>query len=90
MEKRVYETFYKLKELTVQNMIETEPSCDLQEARVIKYKITIEEVEEPIGVIQERIKNLLNTVDIARIRVLKEAGKKYGLELGWKKIPKNQ
>ena len=51
-------TFRKLSDYDICNFIQNEPSAFNGFVNVIKYKITIEEIKEPIEVIQERLENL--------------------------------
>ena len=57
-DKIVFETFRELGPYEVMNMVLDSPSCVNGEVRVKKYKVTIEEIEEPDSVIAERVKKL--------------------------------
>ena len=57
----------------------TEPSCFNGMVRVVKYRITVEEVEEPIEVIHERLQKLWDESTNWHNRMpLEMAAKKYG------------
>ena len=58
MEKRVFETFRKLDGFALGNMIKKDPYCDNGKVAVIKYQVTIEEIEESQEIMQKRIKEL--------------------------------
>jgi hypothetical protein len=77
-----FETFMKLSNYQKGNLISKEPTCFNGSVSVRKYKHTIELVEEPIEVIQARIKKLWDECDNHHHwQPLKAEAKKYGLEL---------
>lgn len=62
-----------------------EPSCFNSRVYVRKYKITAELVDEPIEIIQKRIKKLWHECDnYHHHEPLKYTAQKYGLELKYK------
>lgn len=64
------------------NMTEKEPSCFNGKVSIRKFKVTIELIDEPVEVIQERIKQLwAKCNNYHHWEPLKDVGKKYGIEL---------
>jgi hypothetical protein len=54
----VFETFRNIGAWEQGNLTQNEPSCFNGFVRVKKYRVTIEEVEEPKEVIEERLRKL--------------------------------
>ena len=66
----------------VGSMTEREPTCFNGNVSVRKFKVTIELIDEPVEVIQERIKHLWGKCDNYHHREpLKSVAAKYGIEL---------
>lgn len=57
------ETFRALDRFEINNFTQTEPSAMNGTCRVIKYKISIERIEEPIEVYSERLNKLWDEND---------------------------
>lgn len=80
--KTTFETFQPLAKYTQNQLMQKEASCFNGEVKVVKYKITTEEVEEPIEVIHRRIQKLWDECDnMHHWRPLKEAANKYNYVL---------
>lgn len=58
MKKIEFETFRKINDYNIKNLTQEAPDCFNGVVSVKKYKITVEEVKEPVEVIQERIQKL--------------------------------
>lgn len=71
-----FETFRKFDGYFVNMCTQEEPSCFNGMLEVRKYKITIEPVEEPVGVIAERIQKLWDFCDNSHHWQLLEAAAK--------------
>jgi hypothetical protein len=66
----------------IANMTDKEPSCFNGNVSVRKFRVTIELIEEPVEVIQERLKQLWEKCDNGHhLGPLQYMGKKYGIEL---------
>lgn len=78
-----FETFFDHRgSYYVSNMTEKEPSCFNGKVSVRKFRVTIELIDEPVEVIQERIRQLWGKCDNSHHWVpLQYMGKKYGIEL---------
>ena len=77
-----FETFKEIDGYAKTQLIQSGPTCFNNMVRVRKYKITVELVEEPIEVIQERIQKMWDECNNHHHwRPLKEAAKQYGLEV---------
>jgi hypothetical protein len=57
----VFETFNSIGEWTIHSLQQNEPSCFNREVRVVRYRVTIEEIEEPLDVLAERLRMLWET-----------------------------
>lgn len=82
---RVIETFRAVGDYEAGNLKQDAPSCFNGIVRVKRYRITIEEIEEPNEVIKARIQQLCdeskNHHDWCPLQI---AAHKYGLELKFK------
>lgn len=77
-----FETFKPIDYYHQSNLIQSEPSSFNGMVRVVKYRVTIDEVEEADEVIKERIQNLWNAnTKRNNVPSLLATAKKYGLEL---------
>ena len=82
MSKIEFETFRDIGSYEISNLTSKVPSSFNGYVRVRKYKITIELIEEPIEVIQERLSKLWHECDNCHQRQpLQATALKYGLEL---------
>jgi hypothetical protein len=71
-------TFRNMDDYSLGNLKQQEPSCFNSIIRVIKYKITIEEIQEPKELICERLEKLYVECDDWRNReALDSVAKKY-------------
>ena len=77
-----FETFRVLGNYEIDNLTQSNPSCFNGMARVVKYKITVEEIKEPVEVIRARIQKMWDECDNHHHwGPLRAVGKKYGMEL---------
>ena len=77
-----FETFTEIGGYTKRQLISEEPTCFNGLVRVRKYKITVELVDEPVEVIQARIKKMWDECKNHHHWLpLKAEAEKYGLEL---------
>lgn len=77
-----FETFRPIGDYTMRDMTQTEPSCFNGEVKIRKYKVTIEEVEEPIEVLRQRVQKLWDECDnMHHWRPLQEAAERLGYTL---------
>ena len=77
-----FETFRTIRAHERVNFIQKYPSSFNREVRAIKYKITVEQIDEPLDVIQSRIQKLWNRCDNWRDKPpLLAAAKKYNMSL---------
>ena len=80
--KEIFETFRKVGSFEIGNLTANEPSCFNGIVNVTKQQITIEDVTEPIEVIQARIQKLYDECDNHHHRgPLRAIAEKYGLKL---------
>ena len=80
--KTQFETFRDIGNYTQVQLLQEEPSCFNGIVRVKKYKITIEEIKEPDGVIIDRlIKLRSNSTNSHDLMPLREAAAEYGVKL---------
>jgi hypothetical protein len=78
----VFETFRKIDAYHIGSLTQVAPDCFNQVVSVRKYRVTIEEIDEPDAVIIERIKKLwLETKNHHDWEPLKNEAKKVGLVL---------
>lgn len=79
---RSFETFRKVGSYEIDNLTQEEPSCFNNMVRVVKYRITVEKVEEPIETIRARIQKLWDErANFHHYQPLIDIGKKYGMRL---------
>lgn len=77
-----FETFREIDDFAIINLTHKKPSCFNGIVRVIKYRITIEKIDEPIEIIKDRIQDLWDNCDNMHHRTpLTKTAKKYGLKL---------
>jgi hypothetical protein len=57
------ETFRKLGDYEMRNLTSNEPTCFNGIVSIVKYKITVEEIEEPKEVYEERLQKLWDECD---------------------------
>jgi hypothetical protein len=82
MKKIEFETFRDFGNYEVSNMTSKEPSCQNGNVRIVKYKVTIELIEEPFEVIAERLQKLWDECDNwHHVSSLTSYAKKIGYEL---------
>jgi hypothetical protein len=78
----VFETFRKIGAHEIGNLIQREPSCFNGIVSVRKYRVTVEEVEEPKDVLIERVRKLWReTKNHHDWNPLKDEAKILGIEL---------
>jgi hypothetical protein len=63
MEKIEFETFRKVGAYEIGGLTKKEPSCFNSQLRIEKYKVTIEKIEEPIEVLQNRLQEIWGNCD---------------------------
>jgi hypothetical protein len=81
-EKLEFETFRKLGAWDIGNMTQKEPSCFNGMVRFKKYRVTVEVIDEPVEVYQDRLQKMWDTCDNHHHwEPLKKAAKSVGLEL---------
>ena len=79
--KQKISTFREVNCFTLNNLKQEEPSCFNSIVRVIKYKITIEELKEPKEIICERLEKLFVECDNWHDReALERVARKYKYE----------
>lgn len=87
----IFETFRDIGSYEVVNLSDLNPSCFNNWMRVRKYKITIELIEEPIEIIQERIKKIWRECDNHHHwGVIKKSAEEYGVELNMDDMGKDR
>ncbi len=76
-----FETFKEIGSYEIHNLEWDKPDCFNSIVRVRKYKVTIEQIDEPIEVIHERLENLwINIINWHDREVLEREAKKYKYE----------
>lgn len=81
-EKRVVETFFPIDGYELRRLEQSHPSSFNGWVRVRRYRITIEEIEEPDEVIAARIQELWDTCDnYHHVGPLRSAAARVGLKL---------
>jgi hypothetical protein len=84
------QTFKKLGDYDISNLTKDNPTCFNGNASIIKYKITIEEIQEPKEIYIDRINELWENCDNHHHwKPLRDLAKKYGHELDTKNVGKN-
>ena len=79
---KVFETFRRLGNWEASNLKQREPSCWNGVVSVRRYRITIEEIEEPVEVIAERLRDLWrNSDNYHHYEPLQKAAREIGIEL---------
>jgi|LGVE01.1.fsa_nt_gb hypothetical protein len=77
-----FETFMPVGSYTQRNLKQEEPSCFNGMVRVVKYRVTVEMVEESKEIIWLRLKKLWDECSNMHHRnPLREAAKKIGMKL---------
>jgi len=77
-----FETFRIVGDYAMRDMTQSEPSCFNGEVKIRKYKVTIEEVNEPIEVLQQRLQKLWDECDnMHHWHPLEYAAKNLGYQL---------
>jgi len=80
---QVFATFKHIGQWQRERLTQKDPDCFNQVVSVKRYLITVAEIEEPIGVIQQRIRHLWEHSDNANdMGPLREAAAEVGLDLG--------
>lgn len=81
----VFETFLQIGSYEIGNMKRDDPSCFNGNVSVKRYRVTIEEIEDPDDVIRARLQKLWDECDNHHHREpLRAVAKRYGLELAYK------
>lgn len=77
-----FETFKRIDGYAKNQIIESDPTCFNGMVRVRKYRVTVELIDEPIEVIQKRIKKMWDECETHHHwDPLKAVAAEYGLEL---------
>lgn len=77
-----FETFKKIGDYEICNLERKNPTCFNGVVSVKKYKVTIEEIDEPIEEIHKRLQDMWDNTDNPHHREpLRREAKKYGLSL---------
>lgn len=85
-DKTVIETFREVGSWELGNLKQSEPSCFNGCVRVVKYRVTVERVEEPDDVVRARIQALWDTCDNHHHRgPLRDMARTYGMSLSYGK-----
>lgn len=78
----VFETFSKLNEYRLRDLMQEEPYCWNGMVAVNKYRVTIEVVEEPTDVVAERLRKLWRECDnMHDLGPLRAEAAQLGIEL---------
>lgn len=78
---RSFETFREIGNYEESNLRQKNPSC-VNFLRVKKYRVTIEEIDDPDEVICQRLQELWdNTTNYHHAAMLRDAAEKYGYKL---------
>ena len=78
----IIETFCKVGSWELSNMLQKEPSCFNGIVRIKRYRVTVEEIEEPVEVLQARLQKLWEESDnMHHYNPLVLAAKELGIEL---------
>lgn len=77
-----FETFRDIGTFEMRQLTQDEPSCFNGRVRVVKYRVTVEKVEEPIEVIHARLQKMWDECSNHHHREpLAHMGLKYGIDL---------
>ncbi len=75
-----FETFKELDNYDKEEWARVKPSCHNRFLRITKYRVTIEEVDEPDEVIRDRIRQLWHgTTNHYHRDTLRSAAREYGI-----------
>ena len=79
---RVFETFRRISSYEIGSMTRNCPTCFNGSVEVKRYRVTIEEIEEPDDVIRERLQKLWDECNNYNNRdPLRSVAMRYGLDL---------
>lgn len=79
---KVIETFFKPTEWSLRRFEHSEPSCMNGQVSIKRYRLTVEEIEEPIEVLHERLRKLWRQeTNPHRWGPIKSEAKRLGLDL---------
>lgn len=85
-----FETFKKIDNYQINTLSRNNPTCFNGNVSIIKYKITIEKIEESDEIYIERITKLWENCDnFHHFNSLKSVAERFGLELNHKTFGKN-
>ena len=86
-----FETFRQIGNYEQSNLKREHPTCFNVDVSIVKYKITIEPIEEPKEVYAERLNKLWEECDNSHHwNPLKAMAKNYGIELSMDNVGKNR
>lgn len=87
MKPEIFETFGEISPFQMAALLQAEPSCFNGMVRVKKYRITIEEVEEPLEVLEARLMKLwTESGNHHHAQPLRNAAAALGIELPYNKF----
>lgn len=79
---RSFETFQRISQFQIDRLTDNEPYCYNDIVAIKKYRVTIEEIEEPKSVLEERLLKLWHKCDNHHHWLpLKSAARALGIEL---------
>ena len=79
---RQFETYRPISEFNILSMTDKEPCCWNDEVKIKRYKVTIEEIEEPVEVYAERLQKLWEECDNYHHRTpIQNMAKSLGIKL---------
>jgi hypothetical protein len=85
-----FETFRNIGNCAISNLTQKEPSCFNGSVSVVKYRVTVEVIEEPVEVLQERVRKLWReTKNMHHWMPLQNEAKKLGFELDRNELGKD-
>ena len=80
-----FETFRNIGSCAIDGLTQKEPSCFNGSVSVVRYRVTIEVIKEPVEVLQERVRKLWReTKNMHHVGPLQNEAAKLGIELDWK------
>lgn len=86
-----FETFSEISDYTIRDLTMGSPLCFNDQVRVVKWRVTIEKIDEPDSVIRERIQKLWDECENPHHwQPLKRVANKYGLELDFSTQHRNK